>query len=345
MMQKKVKFALLGFGNVGRPLLELLDAEKDRIAQRQHLEFICTGVSDSKGCAVDKNGLDMRAVFAARATSGSVGNTAHAGHMGMHGKEMLDAAGADLLVEALPPNIVNGEPGFSLLLHALDLGMDVVTSNKSHLALYWKEIFTHAKKNRLFIRYGASSNAALHTLELGKFLGSTGELLEFSGIFNSTCPYVLEQMQNGLDFSTAIKEAQDLGIAEKEYTVDTDGWDVAEKTVIQANTFWDTNFTLKDVDRSGIAEITRADLLKAQQEGKVWRFVGRARVGENSYLSAKPECVPVDSFLGKASWHDKAICLTTRSQGIQLCYSMGAAETATPGTVLMDMISVALLRI
>ena len=109
--------------------------------------------------------------------------------------------------------------------------------------------------------------------------------------------------------------------------------------MIHANAFWGTAFTLHDVNRQGISEISREMLEEADRSGKVWRFIGRANLA-NRYLSAKPELVDKDSPLGKAGWHDKAICMQTRSQGIQICYGIGAADTATPGTMLMDLLSI-----
>lgn len=161
----------------------------------------------------------------------------------------------------------------------------------------------------------------------------------FAGIFNCTCPYLLEKMQEGMSFEQALSNAQTLGIVERDYRTDTEGYDVAEKTVIHANSFWGTNYTLSDVNRQGISEISREMLEDAEKAGKVWRFIGRADLA-SGYLSAKPELVDKDSPLGKAGWNDKAICMRTRSQGTQICYSIGATDTSTPGTVLMDMLSI-----
>ena len=338
-MTRKVHFAVCGAGNVGRPLLQMIERSRRQIAAEQGVELVCTGISDSRGCALDPQGLSIAEVLEAKAALGSVACTASHGYIDMTAHEMLKQCGAELMVEALPADIKEAEPGLSLILTGIALGMDVVIVDKPPLALHWETVFQQAGRNGRLIRYGAAANAGLHTLEMGKLLGRTGELIEFSGIFNSTCPYVLEKMQKGMSFEQAIANAQALGIAERDYRTDTEGYDVAEKTVIHANAFWGTAFTLHDVDRQGISEISREMLEEADRGGKVWRFIGRADLA-NRYLSAKPELVDKDSPLGKAGWHDKAICMQTKSQGIQICYGIGAADTATPGTMLMDMLSV-----
>ena len=338
-MTRKVRFAVCGAGNVGRPLLQMIERRRHQIAAEQGVDLVCTGISDSRGCALDPHGLSIADVLEAKASFGSVACTASHGYIDMTALEMLKQCDAELMVEALPANTKEAEPGLSLILTGIALGMDVVIADKPPLALHWETIFQQADRSGRLIRYGAAANAGLHTLEMGKLLGQTGELTEFSGIFNSTCPYVLEKMQEGMSFDQAIANAQALGIAERDYRTDIEGYDVAEKTVIHANAFWGTAFTLHDVDRRGISELSREMLEEAGRNGKVWRFIGWADLA-NRYLSAKPELVGKDSPLGKAGWHDKAICMRTRSQGTQICCSVGAADTATPGTMLMDLLSI-----
>lgn len=342
-MTRKVHLAICGAGNVGRPLLQMIERSRHQIVAEQGVELVCTGISDSRGCALDPQGLSIADVLEAKAAFGSVACTASHGYMDMTVHEMLKRCDAELMVEALPANIKEAEPGLSLILAGITLGMDVVIADKPPLALHWETIFQQADRSGRIIRYGAAANAGLHTLEMGKLLGQTGELIEFSGIFNSTCPYVLEKMQEGMSFEQAIANARAIGIAERDYQADTEGYDVAEKTVIHANAFWGTAFTLHDVDRQGISEISREMLEEADRNGKVWRFIGRADLASR-YLSAKPELVDKDSPLGKAGWQDKAICMQTRSQGTQICYGIGAADTATPGTMLMDMLSIVSAR-
>ena len=322
----------------------MIERSRHQIAAEQGVELVCTGIADSCGCALAPQGLSIADVLESKAAFGSVAYTSSHGYIGMNAHEMLKQCDAELMVEALPANIEDAEPGLSLILTGITSGMDVVIADKPPLALHWETIFQQADRSGRLIRYGAAANAGLHTLEMGKLLGQTGELIEFSGIFNSTCPYVLLKMQEGMSFEQAIANAQALGIAERDYRTDVDGYDVAEKTVIHANAFWGTAFTLHDVDRQGISEISRGMLEEADRSGKVWRFIGRADLA-GRYLSAKPELVDKDSPLGKAGWRDKAICMQTRSQGTQICYSIGAADTATPGTMLMDLLSIINTRV
>jgi homoserine dehydrogenase len=111
------------------------------------------------------------------------------------------------------------------------------------------------------------------------------------------------------------------------------------KTVIQANTYWGTHCTLSDVNITGISHLTQADIQIATRMGEVYCMVGRAKMtGHGLELMTGPERLPQDHPLAKARWCDKALLLTTRSQGDQVHYSMGASASGTPGTTLMDMV-------
>ena len=90
-MTRKVHFAICGAGNVGRPLLQMIERSRHKIAEEQDIELICTGISDSHGCALNPQGLSIAEVLEAKAALGSVACTASHGHIGMTAHEMLNS--------------------------------------------------------------------------------------------------------------------------------------------------------------------------------------------------------------------------------------------------------------
>ena len=146
-MTHKVHFAICGAGNAGRPLLQMIEGNRQQLAAEQGIELVCTGIADSQGCAINPEGLSIPDALAAKTAFGSVACTAYHGYQGMTAMNMLKQCGAQLMVEALPANSADGEPGLSLILAGTALGMDVVIADKLPLALHWKSIFHEADQN------------------------------------------------------------------------------------------------------------------------------------------------------------------------------------------------------
>jgi len=339
---KQMKVCFTGFGNATRPLIELLISEADRLAANCGVSFVIVGAADSKGAVVAPDGISAKALYQVRTETGSVCNTPVFGKPGMTSLEMIEACGADMLVEGLPANLPTGEPGFSNIRRAMELGMHVVTANKAPLALHGQVLPELAKKQGVMFRYGTAASAGLPSLEMGALLGRSDELLEMAGIFNATSQYILEGMRSGMSYEEALRGAQAGGFAEANPAADTEGWDTAMKTVIQANTYWNADFTLADVDRTGITGLTQEDIKKATEEGKSWCLVGRAAYGEGKRsISVKPECLPNDHPLAKGQWCDKILWFKTRTQGEQVHYCLGASASGTPGNTLLDMVAIA----
>lgn len=125
--------------------------------------------------------------------------------------------------------------------------------------------------------------------------------------------------------------------------MDIDGWDTAMKTVIQANAYWHTAYTLDDIEVHGIRQLTQEDIRAAAERGETWCMVGRAVLQADGglKLTAGAESLPIDHPLAKARWCDKVLWNKTRSQGEQVHYCLGASASGTPGNMYLDMVLIA----
>ncbi|MCF0238345.1 MAG: hypothetical protein HUK24_07070, partial [Sphaerochaetaceae bacterium] len=298
------------------------------------LNFVLVGVSNSKVTITNSEGLEIPKIIKAKENG-----TLDSSYLGKKSLSILEGR-PQILVNCLPSNLeTKGQVSSALILEALENGINIVDLDKSALVFHWKEIFQKAKEKNLIVRYGGAANAGLHTLETGAFLGRTGELAEFGGIFNRTCHFVMKKMEEGLSYIDAVKLALEEGIAEKNYILDTEGFDVAQKLVIQANTYGNKVYSLDDVKRTGLSQMNPETLISPQ--GKIWRYVGRANLETNT-LTVGPELLSKDSFLGSCLWTDKAVQFVTKTQGLQNIKSSNAPGNPTIGTALMDMVQIGL---
>lgn len=341
-MEKQIRVLVGGLGNAGRPMIDLFISEQNRVARDYGIHFQIVGVADSKGAAICPNGIPYQDIASVKDYSGTVAAIPEYGYPQMTALQMIEACDADIYVDGLPPFLPTGEPGTSNIQTALQKGMHVVTANKAPLALHWDSLFQLAKVKGLHLRYGTAASSGLPTLEMGKMLGKCGELLEFSGIFNASCMYVINELKNGVDFDTAVEGARERGFLEPNPSMDIDGWDTAMKTVIQANTYWGTSYTLSDVKIQGIRGITKQDIDESTAKQETWCMVGHAIMTDSGLeLRAAPESLPVDHPLAKARWCDKVLWMKTRTQGEQVHYCLGASASSTPGNMFTDIITIA----
>src|SRR5262245_14830146 len=131
---------LVGLGNVGRSFLEILLAQAELLRDRYGVAFIVVGAADSGGAAIEPAGLDVAAILAAKHDRRSVATLPGAGRPGTSGLELARAADADLLLEATPVNLRDGQPGLDIVRAALGRGMSAVLANKGPLALAFQEL-------------------------------------------------------------------------------------------------------------------------------------------------------------------------------------------------------------
>src|SRR5262245_53685630 len=134
------RIILTGLGNVGRSFLEILLSHGQQLRDRYGVAFTVVGAADSGGAATDSAGLDVAAILAAKQERRSIATLPSVGRPGMSGLELARGAEADLLLEATPVNLRDGQPGLDIVRTALGRGMSAVLANKGPLALAYQEL-------------------------------------------------------------------------------------------------------------------------------------------------------------------------------------------------------------
>jgi homoserine dehydrogenase len=311
------RLCLAGAGHVGAGIVSLLHRRHDQIAVRYGADLRLCGIAELGGCAVDQSGLDLAAVLQTISAGLPLGGMAGAGRPGMTARQLIDECGPDILLEATPVNLADGEPGLSVVRAALTSGVHVVLANKGPLALCygelaalsdladgWGSCYRPIETNGMgappLLRFSATVAGALPVVNMGRRDLAGDRITRIEAIFNGTTHSILRAMERGLTFQDALVDAQARGIAEKDPTLDVSGLDSACKLLITANAVLGMRATLADLAIEGITGITPADLAGHRARGQRLILLCLASESPSSYdLSVRPAPVPAEHPLAR----------------------------------------------
>jgi homoserine dehydrogenase len=337
----KIRIAMTGFGTVGQGVATLIREHGDEYERLYGVRLSLTAVADRGGAATDANGLDLDALLRAKADSGTVA-TYLGGKRDLAGDAFLDAADAQVLIEASSTNFQDAEPGWSYARGALARGMDLVLASKGALVLHFRELFDAASAGDRRILFGATVGAPLPVLELADRVLTGTTLTAVEGIFNATTNSILTSMEDGLSYDEGVRRAQASGIAETDPTLDVDGWDAAAKAVILANALFGANLHLDDVPREGIRGVTKADLQAAREAGESIRLIARiARDGEGVRATVGPVRRPLTDTLGRLRNEEMGVVMHAEPLGLMDSTVQATGGIPTALTVLRDIFNLA----
>ena len=326
-----MKAFISGFGTVGQGVLELIIMKGDVISK--YGDLVVTGVMDSKSYAVNDKGICGLSVLGKKKDSGKCGDK---DRNGMGGKDILDMANYDVLIECTPTNIEDGGEGLKNIQHALSEGKDVITVNKGPLALKFRELSDLAEKNGCIMRYEGSVGGAMPIINMCRESLVGQKIRSINGIFNGTCNFILSRMDSGMPFQQALKEAQQLGYAETDPTYDIKGIDSACKVAILANAVFGRNVTIKDVSIIGIDTITQEAIALAAENNMVIRLIGEV---SETRLNVSPRLIPKGHPLSITGTLNTAV-VETDFAGPVTVSGRGAGRKETASAILSDLIAI-----
>lgn len=292
--EKTIRIVVIGLGNIGWRFLSHLEQKRALLRERYALSFCVVGAADSRGAAINVDGLDLTEVVRLKQNGQSVAGYPGCSRPGLSPLALLDAVQADALCEASPTNLTTGEPGLSSIRAALERGMHVVTANKGPLVLAYPELTALAQKNGVAFKFCATVCGGLPAINLGQRDLAGAIIFKLEALPNLTTSFILDRMAQGQSYAEALAAAQAQGCAEADPTLDVEGWDAANKLVILANSVLDFPCTLNNVQVKGITSVTRADLVQAKAENKTIKLVASAiRQADGSYtLTVAPTPLP-----------------------------------------------------
>ncbi|MBJ7282249.1 MAG: homoserine dehydrogenase [Acidimicrobiia bacterium] len=320
MSSSVVRLGLLGCGNVGASLAQMIASNGDAIAERAGVRLEITQIA-VRDVAKDR-GLP--------ANSASITDDP---------SSVVAASDVDLVVE-----VMGGiEPARTLILAALAAGKPVVTANKALLAAAGAELFAAAEAGGVDLLFEASVCGGIPLMRPLRESLAGDRILRVTGIVNGTTNYILTRMtEAGQSFADALAEAQALGFAEADPTADVEAHDAAAKAAIIASIAFGAEVTDSDVYREGITSITAADIEAARELGYVVKLLAVAEERDGKVgARVHPAMVPVQHPLASVREAFNAVFIEGEATGEVMLYGRGAGGFPTASAVLGDVIDAA----
>ncbi|OVE75164.1 hypothetical protein BVX97_05615 [bacterium E08(2017)] len=336
------KLAIIGIGTVGCGLLEILVSKKDMLKQKYDADYIVTAISDLyRGSVYAPEGLDIAAILK-HLDDGNNLNDFSAEANGWDAIQTIQQSGADILVEASFTDAETGEPATTHIREAFAEGMHVVTTNKGPLLHAYDELKEMAQSKNLNFGFEGAVLSGTPVFGLIDSCLQGNSLTSIKGILNGTTNYILCEMEKGLDYETALKQAQDAGYAEAVPDMDVDGTDAQTKAIILANVVMGKKLTADDVTCEGITNITSADIAAAQTEGFRYKLIATIEQTANGVTaSVAPQKLPLSDPLAGVSGPVNAVSFQCDLLGETAIVGPGAGKMATGFALLKDLIDIA----
>ena len=323
-MTHTIRTYLTGLGNVNRSFLHIVEQKQARLAAEHGIAFRIVAVADSSGVAVDPAGFDPATTRQAKAAGQPVRDW-RGYQPGVTPAALAATLDCDLVLEASPVNLQNGEPGLGIVRAALQRGTSVVLANKGPLVLAFGELVDLARRHQAGLAYSATVCGALPVINIGQRDLIAADIHRLRGIFNATSNFVLDEMAAGRDYAAALAEAQRRGLAESDPSLDVEGWDTANKLIIIANSFLmgssptgNRFVTQDDVRVTGITHLTQSDLAQAAAQGQHIKLIAESTRQTDCYyrLTVGPQALPQDEFLARCDGWEMGVEIHTDLYGI-----------------------------
>jgi homoserine dehydrogenase len=320
---ERVGVALLGLGTVGVGVARLLEESGERIARRagRRLELKWVLVRDP---------AKPRPVFVQ--PEKIVTDVAR----------VLDDPEVGVVVELMGGT----DPTLAIVRRALAAGKDVVTANKALLAEHGPELFAEARRRGRAVAFEGSVGGGIPIVQALAVGLAANQVQSLAAIVNGTCNFILTSMtRDALPYETALRQAQDLGYAEADPTLDVDGTDTAHKLAVLAQLAFGASVTTAEIPRRGIDRLQPADVRYAGELGYTVKLLALAKLSESGLeLRVAPTLVRRGTPLADVDGPYNAIRVVGDAVGDTLFYGRGAGALPTASAVVGDLIDVAVGR-
>jgi homoserine dehydrogenase len=238
------------------------------------------------------------------------------------------------------------EPARTIMLRLLESGKDVVTANKALLAEHGPELFDRARELGRSIAFEASVAGGIPIITNISQCLSANQIKSLHGILNGTSNFILTKMHDeSATYVAVLAEAQKLGYAEADPSMDVDGSDAAQKLAILAHLAFGARVDWKDIPRVGIDKLDIADVRYAKEMGYRIKLLATADLVDDTLeLDVSPALVRARSPLAEVSGPFNAIRVEGDAVGPLFFFGQGAGQMPTASAVVADMIDTAVGR-
>ena len=309
-----IRIAVLGYGTVGSGVVKVIQTNAKIIAKRAGQEVEVKYVLDLRDFPDDP--IQSKVVHDFNV--------------------ILEDPEVDIVVETMGGT----KPAYEFVKKSLLAGKSVCTSNKELVAAYGAELVHIAKSKTVNFLFEASVGGGIPIIRPLNQSLTADRIEQINGILNGTTNYILTKMaQEGSDFANVLKEAQELGYAEKDPTADVEGYDACRKIAILTSLAYGQQVDYEDIYTEGITKITAEDFKYAKALGAAIKFFGTSRKeGNKLYAMVAPQMIQADNPLYAVNDVFNAICVTGNMLGDVMFYGKGAGKEATASAVVSDVV-------
>ena len=323
-----LKIGVLGCGNVGAALVELVEVQRAAVLARTGIDLTVTRVA-------------VRNMSAPRDVELAEGVLTR------------DAMGVvvDPDVDIIVESIGGIEPARELILAALAHGKPVVTANKELLANVGAELYAAADAADRDLLFEAAVAGGIPIMRALRESLHGEPITRVLGIINGTTNYILTKMTDAVDaggdadYGAALKDAQSLGYAERDPTADVEGYDAGAKAAIIATVAFGKKVVAGDVYHQGISEIASSEIAIARRLGYVVKLLGiveRDAATDEISVRVHPTMVPVQHPLASVRDSFNAVFVEGDFVGSLMFYGRGAGGAPTASAVFGDVVDAAI---
>jgi homoserine dehydrogenase len=316
---KKVRIALLGLGNVGKGVWNILKSNKEAIMKRSGYDIeiakiLVRDINKNRTVEVPEELLTTNA------------------------EEIFNDDSIKIVVE-----VIGGlEPAKDCILDAIRRKKHVVTANKFLIATNGQQIFKEAEEQGVIVNFEASVAGGIPVIHGINESLTANKIEQVIGIINGTTNYILTKMTlEGMDFESALKEAQEKGYAEADPTSDIESFDAVYKLGILTTLAFETEIDVENIYREGITKIKSKDIEYAKELGYVIKLLAIVKeIDGKLEVRVHPTMIPAIHPLANVNDSFNAIFIKGNAVGDLMLYGRGAGELPTGSAVVGDIISV-----
>ena len=312
-----VSIAVLGYGTVGSGVVEVIEKNREVIDRRAGKKIRVKYILDLRDFPGDP--YEDRIVHDINV--------------------ILQDPEVSVICETMGGN----EPAFTYSMQALRAGKSVCTSNKELVANHGAELIRTARENSCNYLFEASVGGGIPIIRPLN-VALTAERIELiSGILNGTTNYILTRMaEDGSDFASSLREAQEKGYAERNPEADVEGYDACRKIAILASLMTGKTVRYEEIYTEGITKLTHEDFLYAKKLGQYIKLLASVReVDGNYYAMVAPFMIGEKNPLHSVNDVFNAIFIRGNTLGDSMYYGRGAGKLPTASAVVSDVIDCA----
>ena len=313
-----IKVAVLGYGNIGSGVVQVLLKNKETIAKKAGDEIVPACV------------LDLR---------------------DFPGDVMEDKVVKDINLITQNPEILivvetmgGTKPAYAFVKACLEAGKHVATSNKELVAAHGPELLEIAKAHHVSFLFEASVGGGIPIIRPLVSSITSDAVTEITGILNGTTNYMLTKMsEDGLDYDAVLEDAQERGYAERNPAADVEGHDARRKIAILSSLAFGKYVDYEDVYTEGITKITSADFAYAKVLGSRIKLFGTSKKKDDGSISTMvcPVMITNEHPLFAVNDVMNAILVRGESMGDLMFYGAGAGKLPTASAVVADVVNAA----